>query len=383
MRIAYIQNANLPTEWAHGYQIMKTCEAMTRAGFALDLIVADRHNPLNDRDVFVYYDMKPSFALHRIPVIDWVNRVPPALQALPYLLERWTFLRGVQRFLATNTFDLIYTRDVRIAEDVLARMRLPVMLELHDDPRTNRMRWQRVKSKAAGYVVITESLRKLLLGEGIPSAAICVAPDGFDEQKFSELLSKSQARQRLQISENVRLVVYVGQLLPWKGVDALTPVFDQIPEGCQVVCIGGQKEDLERLQTLAPHASRVHFVGQAPRTEVLVWLAAADAGLLSTSAVQAIGREYTSPLKLFEYLAAGLPVIASDVPSSHEILDSRIALFFQPDDARSFLETLNLFMRLSDEEVLRMSDAAHQASRGYSWTMRGERIAACVHQRVS
>ena len=63
------------------------------------------------------------------------------------------------------------------------------------------------------------------------------------------------------------------------------------------------------------------------------WLAAADILVIPTSGKEPIGARYTSPMKLFEYMAARLPIIAAKVPSLTEILSDDSAFWFEPDNA--------------------------------------------------
>jgi glycosyltransferase involved in cell wall biosynthesis len=241
----------------------------------------------------------------------------------------------------------------------------PVFVELHDaDARISHL-----VSRIAGWVVISEGLRKLLLEKGEAPEKITVAHDGFDPSTFSGLPTKQEARNKLGLNQNEFLLVYAGHLYPWKGVDSLAAAFKDIPEGVRLLIVGGYSDDIARIKAAAGEAPRVQFVGQVPREEVSTWLAAADATLLPTSSKFEIGKSYTSPLKLFEYLAAGLSVLASDVPSSHEVLDESVATFFQPDDAEDFLKKLDEMRKRAWP-----AERSKEKVKPYSWAERGKRI---------
>jgi glycosyltransferase involved in cell wall biosynthesis len=91
----------------------------------------------------------------------------------------------------------------------------------------------------------------------------------------------------------------------------------------------------------------------------------------------AIGTHFTSPLKVFEYLAAGCPVVASDLPSLREVLDESVARFAPPESPRSLaVAAENL---LKDEPLFkRMSEAARRKAEEYTWQRRAERIGEFV-----
>jgi glycosyltransferase involved in cell wall biosynthesis len=117
----------------------------------------------------------------------------------------------------------------------------------------------------------------------------------------------------------------------------------------------------------------VEFVGPVPYAEVPRYLARADAALLPL-AEGAEAREFTSPLKLFDYLAAGAPVVAADFPTIREIVrDGENGLLFQPGDAASLAEVLR---RLGAEPELggRLRQAALATARDFSWERRAQRL---------
>ncbi|MBI4138625.1 glycosyltransferase [Candidatus Uhrbacteria bacterium] len=383
MRLLYVQNANLPTEWAHGYQIVKTCEALAKAGLEVELVLPRRGNPeRKKRSLFEYYGIEPCFKVRWLPVFDLVPYMPFALERIPYVLERWTFLRGVARFLRLVPRDgtVCYTRDPAVAETLLASG-LPTVMEVHDDPRTNRSRWERIKTRVAGWVVISRALEELLVEEGIDRARVCVAPDAYDAKELANLPSRSAARAELDIPEDVTLFVYLGQLLRWKGVDGIAPAFRQVPDGTQIAIVGGEAPDRERVvAAVGGEMVRTSLLPRVDRRGVLTWLAAADAAILPTSANFEIGRSFTSPLKLFEYLAAGLPVIASDVPSSREVLEESTALFFKPDSPQDFLDAMNRFRSRSPDDRTHMAAEAKRRAETFTWQNRGKRISDALRQ---
>ncbi len=371
MRLSYIEPIRLPTEKAHGYQIMKTCEALAASGVAVDLIVADRRNPIGEKDVFKYYDLPATFVMRRLPVFDLIGRLPS--DRIAFRLMFRSFARSVrQNRFGLSVSDAWYARDPATAEVLLGLPNAkPVFLELHNATDSKRL------PRLAGWIVISQGLKNQLLKQGVPEEKIRVAHDGFDPFAFEHLSSKQDAREKLGITQDAFLVVYAGHLYPWKGVDGIASAFKNIPDGIELAVVGGYPSDIARVKSLAGETRRVRFVGQRPRAEVSTWLAAADAALLPTSAKFEIGKSYTSPLKLFEYLAAGLPILASDVPSHHEILDTSVARFFRPDDAQDFLKQLAAMKEAKFEPRV-----AKERVQPYAWSERGKKIAAFLGRGV-
>ena len=71
MKIAYIQNVRIPTERAHGIQIMKMCEALARLGHDVELIVPRRSNLLKENP-FNYYGIRKTFKIRKLPCLDLI-----------------------------------------------------------------------------------------------------------------------------------------------------------------------------------------------------------------------------------------------------------------------------------------------------------------------
>ncbi len=132
--------------------------------------------------------------------------------------------------------------------------------------------------------------------------------------------------------------MYAGHLYPWKGVDTLLQALALAPRarGAHRRRPPGWSRTCERLQALAATLgleSRVTFTGLVAARRRRRHLARADVLVLPNSAT-ALSARYTSPLKLFEYLAAGRPIVASDLPALREVLrDGANAWLVPPDDA--------------------------------------------------
>jgi glycosyltransferase involved in cell wall biosynthesis len=183
-------------------------------------------------------------------------------------------------------------------------------------------------------VVITQRLKELYVAAGIPADRVLVAPDGVDLARFENLPNREDARRRMGLPVEGRVVCYTGHLFEWKGVYVLVDAALHLPDALFLI-VGGMAEDQERLQAYAARQSikNVHLIAHLPPTEVPAYLFAADVLVLPNSAQETISREYTSPLKMFEYMASKTPIVATDLPSTREILrDGKNALLIEPDD---------------------------------------------------
>jgi glycosyltransferase involved in cell wall biosynthesis len=130
-----------------------------------------------------------------------------------------------------------------------------------------------------------------------------------------------------------------------------------------------------RLKNQASGIGNVVLVGQRPWREIPLWLKAARVLVLPNTGREEISRHYTSPLKLFEYMASGTPIVASDIPSIREIMNDTMGFFAVADDAESFARAIE--RALGDpEEAARRAEQARADVRKYTWARRAEEILA-------
>jgi len=138
--------------------------------------------------------------------------------------------------------------------------------------------------------------------------------------------------------------------------------------------VGGHpaEHDRARVEALATTLlvrDRVRFTGQLPPADVPAQLRAASI-LVLPNTPSAISERYTSPLKLFEYMALGRPIIASDLPAIREVLtDGETAILVAPGNPAALAAAIT---RLVAEPVLaaRLASAAHALSAQYTWDRR-------------
>ena len=371
MRIIYVENVRIPSERAHAYQIVQTCAWLARFGASVELVNPDRAGGV---DVFAHFGIEKNIFTHtQLPVLDALAWKWLSWKAGAYAIQRWSFVRALRRWSRTQTADIWFTRDTAMV-DALKGQGRRIVLELHDRPDHQPDRWERVKKEVVGFVVITHGLKDVLVGLGIAPERVVVSPDGFDPKDFAITSDRAAAKQSLGLPIDAPTAFYAGGFYPWKGVDAVVSAWKTVPQDIHLVLIGGPEADRKRIESLIPNERRasIHVFPYRPHAEAIQLMAAGEIGLLPTSEKEEIGRSFTSPIKQFEYLAAGLPVLASDVPSSHEVLTERVARFFRPDGS-DFAAVLERMMR----DRAWLADASAEAKRvvqGFTWEARSRSI---------
>jgi len=371
MKITYIENVRIPSERAHAYQITTTCVWMAKLGHDVTLVNPDR----TTRDVFTFFDWPKDVFTHvRIRCWDPLSWVPMALKGIGYALQRASFIHHVRPFVAKHQTDLWYTRDLAMVDAFVDTTSARWFLELHDEPTTNIERWNRVKDRIAGFVVISQGLRLRLLELGIAERLIHIAPDGFEPREFEHLYPREDLRTKYGIPRDAFVVFYQGTFYRWKGLDRIIQTWSRTNSNTHLVLIGGPDVERYRIEQLIPSEAkdRIHVIPYVPRKENIATHPIGDIGLLASSPDQKVAHSYTSPIKHFEYLAAGLPILASDVPSSHDVLTEDVARFFGRGD-EAFLQTLAA-VQADPEWVKLASQRSRTFVEPYSWAERTKKI---------
>ena len=407
MNWLYLANARIPSEKAHVYQILQMADALEQVGERVRVVYPARANlpGMRNQDPRDYYglrgypqlDVVPSLDLVKLVTIDVprLNRRP--LPLLAHALQETSFamsaavLAGRTQRSAPSRADLLYSRDWPVlAAAAMVAPRLPAFWEAHDLPQRPlaRRALRRLLSRLAGVVAISDGLRQELASFGARPDRVLVAPDAVDLRRFERLPGREEARRALAVATGQgrgrdtqhpggqRAVVYTGHLYRWKGAHTLALASRHLPDGTVVCVVGGTPSDLESFRRFVAEEGldRVRVVGHVPPSDIPSWLAAADVVALPNSAAEAISARYTSPLKLFEYMAAERPIVASDLPSLREVLThDRNALLVPPDDPQALAAGLRAVL---DDAALgaRLAVQARRDVQERTWEARARQV---------
>jgi glycosyltransferase involved in cell wall biosynthesis len=410
VRILYLADIRFPLERANGIQSMETCHALAARGHEVTLVVRpDSHAPA--RDPFAFYGL-PRIAGLLVEVAPITG--PVAARRAGYV----TYAIG--RAMGRRRQDLIFTRDLGLASLLLripAALRAPAVYEAHGiaadvaaalpalltgAPEASPAKLERlarreahVWSAADGYVTITAGLKKGLEERFGSRQRIAIVPDGTratdrhlatertdntDQALATErtdFTDQALATEDTDGTDQVFVIGYAGHLYPWKGVDLVIEAVAALKDTRGLIVGGHEKEpDLARVKAFAELlncASRITFTGLIPPGEVAARLREADVLALPNPA-SAISSEFTSPLKLFEYMASGRPIVASNLPSLREVLrDGENALLVEPGNPQALTAGIE---RIKNDPSLgaRLAAQAAEDVRQFTWARRAERL---------
>ncbi len=386
MRILYLADVRFPLERANGIQTFETCHALASRGHEVTLAVRpDTARPMRDPFAFYGQPALSSFRIVRAPV-------PSAS------LQRAAYLAFAAQLALRTRPDVVFTRDLGVAA-ALVRLprpaRPPLVYESHGfapvvsrtlpqlvagapAPSTAKIarlerRERRVWEHADGYVTITGALASELAERYGSRDRLTIAADGVRLHGDRQYTPKPFGRPPI--------VAYAGHLYPWKGVDVLVDALARL-DGVRGLIVGGHPSERDAARVAHRVAAcalghRVTMIGMVPPGEVAAHLAGADVLALPNTAT-AISDRYTSPLKLFEYMAAGRPIVVSDLAAIREVVRHReSAWLVPPGDADALAEGIR---QVLGDELLAHSLAARAWADAaeYSWARRAERLEALL-----
>jgi glycosyltransferase involved in cell wall biosynthesis len=361
-KIYYIANVRLPTEKAHGIQIMEMCQALADLGNEVELWVPKRKNSVRETP-FDYYGVKKNFRLRFLPCLDYVKWDKPG-----FIIESLSFglFALVEAYFHKGIF---YTRDELVAV-LLKFMGKKVIWEAHMGHTNFLVRLTHLLKIPT--VVITEGLRQRYMKKG-EEERFLVAPDGVNLNKFNLALTKEEARLKLGLDQVKKIILYSGHLYNWKGVDTLAEAARLAEKDWYFIFIGGSDNHIADFKKRYAEIDNIHALGRKPLSEIPFYLKAADILVLPNSAKEDISRLYTSPMKLFEYMASGTPIVASDLPSLKEVLDEEESCFFEADNPQSLVSVIEKVMQAEDKAAGK-AERAFSKVRNYTWEERSKKI---------
>lgn len=350
MKILYATSIRYPARYANRIQILATAEAL-RTRLGNDFILAGNHihapGLYGGRVLECHTRFGPFLAWQQLSLIK--------RESIPFVFSRESMLLFLMMFLNMVWF----------------RQQLQFIYEAHDVEKTVHLRFVLARIRHAFCLTsyVANELRALC-----PRLSTSVLPDGVDVEKFVPSETKEESRKRLGLLADQSVVLYIGRLDGWKGLETLYAASTLLSKDVQVVVIGGAAQEISALKTAHPH---IRFVGPRPYEELPNNMVAADVLVLPNTAKKAISARYTSPLKLFAYMTSGVPIVASDLPSIREVVDEELVFLIPADEPEALARGIATALA-SRDEGFRRAEKARQDVRAYDWSYRGDHILAVL-----
>ncbi len=381
VRIAYITQTRFPTERPHGYQVAQVCHAMAGLGHEVTLVTPTVGAVL-EQNAFSFYGITESFRVVRLQQFDALNSawIPGKLA---FMVAMFSYRAALEKFFTVFKADVLYIRSTVLLPALLP-LRIPIILELHTLPRWRKRRFIRMANRCRLVVCLTRAMHEELLTWGLDPQRAVIEGDGVDLERFYNLPEAILAKEGWSLPTDRTIVGYVGSLVTRdtleKGVGELIDAVAILRrKGVPVFCwiVGGPSSWLGAYKRRAQERGLTHndifFQGAIPVRRVPSAIAACDICVYPAPKTRhSYFLRDTSPLKLFEYLAARRNIVCVDLPPIRDIVDETLVHFCTPGDAVDLARAIAAAM----EQPLKNSERRAEIVHHHSWSQRMDRILA-------
>ncbi|MCH7412391.1 glycosyltransferase family 4 protein [Belliella sp. R4-6] len=364
---------SLPSRSAEAVFLMKMAESYGKLGHDLTLFLLDNGNSLNLKELCEHFAVEEVF---RIEGFKLSNQSKVLFFQLAFMIPYNYYLKKP---------DLFHAKHITPAWGAVRFFGISTVLELHDTPTKNRKTFMLfknlVKSKSLRFLIcITHALANHVRQFVPDNLNILVIPDGVNRAALEFDLSKEKAKSQLGINTNKPIVLYTGQLYKGRGIGLIIELAKRLSD-FYFVLVGGNPNDIIKFKECAVLLSNISFEGFKSQSELLIYQKSANFLLMPYADKVSVSgdkggdtAQFASPMKMFEYMATGRPIISSTLPVLSEILeDDYNALMVPYNDVDGWVKALEL---LKNNPAIgeRLANQAKDDVKQYTWEKRAEKI---------
>ncbi len=374
MRILYLcADPGIPVRGHKGaaVHVRALCAAFGRAGHAVTLIAA-KIGPADGP--------QPAARVIDASGVDEGAGTGPSAAA--------RVVTRAQELLATESFDFVYERYAlwSAAGSILSKTTgLPLVLEVNsplvDEAREHRgladvAAAQAVAraqfSGAARLALVSEALRAHVLGLGADPTRVEIVPNGVDPVAFHPAVIGTHIRRRLGLQQR-HVIGFVGRPRPWHDLPTLLAAVESLyvqDPAYALLLVGDMPDDVKALAARRPDL--VFLTGALDHERVPAYIAAMD---VAVSSHHARDDFYFSPLKLYEYLACGIPTVAADIGQQADVLrETDGGWLYPPGDVAALAKQIGRIVAEPDEARARAWQGATAVLGRYTWDQNAARV---------
>jgi glycosyltransferase involved in cell wall biosynthesis len=341
--------AGFPSKLANVHQRINTCYALAATGLVEVHIVYPSHKNNTLVEVLSNYDLKIIPGLFLWPVVPshkfWKSGFPFRAYS------RISLILSTMKLILHNKGNvLLFGRDIEYLSMLMPwahSIHCPVIFESHGISSVVQSEYKILLGKklpkntfarliyalqeqytlktANAIICTTNNLKRILSTEfAINESKLFVIPNAATDVSKTDLRRDSGVPDKFAKCNCTR-VLYTGQFYPWKGVDLIIESASYLPESFRVYLVGGNNDDdKNRLLEVARKSGvleRVIFIGQVTFAEARRLQINADILILSLAPGNVESDKFTSPIKIFEYMASNRPIVAPNLPMIREVLE--------------------------------------------------------------
>ncbi len=362
-RLLYITFLRIPSEKANSVQIMNTCEALSDY-YHIDLVHSKRY--FEKKNIREIYEVK-SKDLNIISVFIPKMRFLIHFQRLWFYISLLIFYIMAFLKLCKSEYDIIFTRDDKLALvfELLKKIgvvKTPVYYELHDFSP-----WMKRLKHIDGYICLTKGIK-----DRLKKRRSIVLHDAVDYKKYSN------EEKKVVVDTSLFKVSYIGNASTYnldKGLLNIARAILNLKDTCMIF-VGGPKDVWYKVKRLVKKeerkSDRFHYIPFVPYNEVAGIMKGMDCLVYTPPMNDKLGI-FASPMKIFEYISTGIPVILSDLPVHREIASECPGVLFCEPDEDGVMGAIKRVYEKQDlyrEKAKKNLDIAKE----FSWKNRAKKI---------
>ena len=370
MKIIYIGSPPLLTRGASAIHIFKMCSAFSQLGHRVTLYI-----PPYDRsgDIFSYYGVEQNFDIKTIvSPKNFLRQIIHGLCCVFYFATK------------NPRADIVITRNIIFTFFSTVFLRVPTIYDAHH-PLVNKIAeffFNTFKDSRSliRFTTNSQGLADYYLKMGLPAGKLRVLHNGVELDKYSKSKTKTQARKITNLQAGKKIVLYSGNIYKGRGIDLLIDAACDLKDVLFLV-LGGEQKDIDYYENIVKtkKVENFKFLGFVDHKEVINYLYSSDVLVMPygggmTIKSGTVASDFTSPIKLFEYMASKRVIVASKINSVLEILeDGRNAVLVEIDDLDSLKKGLRLALNNSSNS-LKLADQAYKDVKKYTWKQRASKM---------
>ena len=368
-----------PDSKARHVQIAKMVDAFTSCIEIVEFVLRDFRRDYTP-DVKEYFNLENSLNTVEIPSITLL----PLKYDYFYHSNLKKYLNRVSR-ISGEKKPVLYSRygknSGRLAELLVENGECSVFIEVHEGVTPRELNYLK---QLTGIVVISNALKQYLVDSGISENNIIVAQSAADLDAYiNNSKSKSELKEELSLPNDKSIVLYSGHLYKDRGIEDLIESAGYLDEGIILAIVGGLEGDINRVKTVINNKglnSRVLLMGNKPASTIPLYQMSADVLVMPYSTEWEL-QQWSSPMKMFEYMASRTPIVASDFPTIREMLDESNSVPVKPDDPQQLAEGIKKC--LDDKSFsASISEKAFEDVKQFTWKNRAKKILEFIESRT-
>ena len=338
-KVCYLTYQTFPAETANSQQTLSNIVYFTRNNIDIKLLFPLRDKKSSDslNELRDYYNFQDSFDVeglsHPYPFGKWKNFNKIAFHVSHYL---WAKKATEYVISSTEKYDYFFTRSDWVFY-FLSKKDCNVVFEVHQISKVRNFILKATFKKTKSKVIFLNENLKNSLSNLVNLKNSIVLHNAADLDYFKSLTVKEKE------------IVFVGNLKRFNNERNLKFIIEgyaksELTNNYKFTIIGGPSKDAENLSSFVKKKYpelEIDVTGRVSRLEAIRKIRNSEIGIMVNDNNNEHSTQYTSPLKYFEYLAAGLIVIAVDFPAHRALPYSESIIFFKENQIDSLKEAFN------------------------------------------